>query len=688
MKKLLAIVCIVISVFSWTDINAKEIEKIKVGLPAVKGMSGYNEKGKPCGYIYDYLIEIQKYTGWKYEFIDGELNELKEKLKNGDIDLMGVYYYNSQALETYELSSLPIGNLYSVIATNNDSKKDIHDYLNIGVFKENERGISIFENYCKENELNINLKIYDSSEELNDALMSSEIDGIIANDVNLKEGQKIIRKIGERAHYLATTKGNTQLINIINEAISYIDENKPDFKYELYNKHFYTANKAEINLSNSELEYINKSEKIRVAYVGNSEPFSYYDTQRNMATGIGVDVLRKIGEKLGLEFKFIKVDSILSGIEKLKNNEIDIFIPNIDITYLQVTRAYRMSNSYMSIPLQILSNKNSSEDKVLALPQSVVGKKYSGNFVVKETMAEVLEMINSLPEIYSYADLYTVLTQINKKVFPNIIVRPIRKNMELCFYINDDDKTLFKIINKGINKISESEKDVIVYKHVVTDKKEIEIRDIVYIYVKEIIFILAFVILAVIATIVLVYRMKLRYHRQLNKFLREKAERDSITRLYNRKAFEHKVETYIRNAEVYTISALALIDIDYFKKVNDNLGHIKGDSVLKELAKDINDIFENDIVGRWGGDEFVLFIKEYDEKALDKIKSLCVKTNRVIRNNENSTSVKISSSIGITPVYINREKKNNIKQLYKEADAALYKVKQSGKNSFEIFEKK
>ena len=161
--------------------------------------------------------------------------------------------------------------------------------------------------------------------------------------------------------------------------------------------------------------------------------------------------------------------------------------------------------------------------------------------------------------------------------------------------------------------------------------------------------------------------------------LEEKTIHDKLTGSYNREYFELNINKLISEVENtdYTIG-IAIIDIDYFKKVNDNYGHDIGDSVLIEFVQEISKFSRNeDIVVRWGGEEFLLILKVRSksslEKALENIRSM-------IESNSFEYINTLTCSIGGS-LYIKDEK---IEDTIKRADTALYYSKANGRNRVSI----
>ena len=154
---------------------------------------------------------------------------------------------------------------------------------------------------------------------------------------------------------------------------------------------------------------------------------------------------------------------------------------------------------------------------------------------------------------------------------------------------------------------------------------------------------------------------------------------DSLTDLYNRRYFMQAAKAEIERTRRYDISlSFMMIDVDYFKKVNDNYGHAAGDKVLKDLASEIkNTIRESDIAVRLGGEEFGVLLPGTDlnmaEDAAERLRENIEKIN--FQHEESSISITIS--IGIS-TYKNED--SNMDDLLQKADVALYEAKSRGRN--------
>ncbi len=164
--------------------------------------------------------------------------------------------------------------------------------------------------------------------------------------------------------------------------------------------------------------------------------------------------------------------------------------------------------------------------------------------------------------------------------------------------------------------------------------------------------------------------------------LEYKATRDPLTGVYNKEITIKKIEKYISGNHTGK-HMLMLIDFDDFKKINDTYGHLIGDKVLTYVIERIKDVFfEGEIIGRIGGDEFVVFCGNFlsMEDVLDKAQIVMKTLNTTYE--DRGKNIPISGSIGIS---LYPEDGVHYEQLMERADKALYKVKEQGKNNYMVY---
>ncbi|WP_158965481.1 GGDEF domain-containing protein [Paraglaciecola sp. L3A3] len=162
------------------------------------------------------------------------------------------------------------------------------------------------------------------------------------------------------------------------------------------------------------------------------------------------------------------------------------------------------------------------------------------------------------------------------------------------------------------------------------------------------------------------------------------AATDELTQIANRRCFISHVQAELKRCERSNLSAVfCLLDIDFFKRINDKFGHIIGDRVLVKLAQVVKRFLrEYDPFGRIGGEEFAIFLPETNMlQAKDIMQRLC---DLIVETNFNSSqqSINLTVSIGLVENWNGA----TFEQLYSNADVALFEAKGAGRNRIAVFE--
>ena len=163
------------------------------------------------------------------------------------------------------------------------------------------------------------------------------------------------------------------------------------------------------------------------------------------------------------------------------------------------------------------------------------------------------------------------------------------------------------------------------------------------------------------------------------------AERDPLTGLFNRRTLYSKGEKKFKKISAAEGNAcMLMIDIDYFKQINDEHGHIKGDEVLKSVAEALSSrIRTTDILARYGGEEFCAFLPDVSESAAIVIGQNLLKRIRAIEFSAADSSFSVTVSVGVAAY--SKERHPTFESLIFEADQALYEAKNSGRNTISLY---
>lgn len=154
---------------------------------------------------------------------------------------------------------------------------------------------------------------------------------------------------------------------------------------------------------------------------------------------------------------------------------------------------------------------------------------------------------------------------------------------------------------------------------------------------------------------------------------------DALTNLLNRRAFEERMDEEFSVTKRHGLEAcLSILDIDHFKSINDNYGHDAGDEVLRKIAALLKDkVRTGDLVGRWGGEEFVVYVRQSDldgaKVLLDRLRTTVAETDIALPT---GASLNVTFSAGIVSLC----KSSDWRAALSRADEGLYHSKQNGRN--------
>ncbi|MDR9777675.1 GGDEF domain-containing protein, partial [Rhizobium hidalgonense] len=168
--------------------------------------------------------------------------------------------------------------------------------------------------------------------------------------------------------------------------------------------------------------------------------------------------------------------------------------------------------------------------------------------------------------------------------------------------------------------------------------------------------------------------------RQREKKIELLSQIDPLTGLYNRRTLYGFLLNLIgKKYSKPALHSLILLDLDFFKKINDSCGHVMGDKVLVEASRVLKSMVrEKDIVGRFGGEEFIIILANTSYKQTSLVAERCRKElNNLVLHDDHQNKLVVTASFGVTHFDATTR---DIDSILKEADQALYHAKDSGRN--------
>ena len=424
-----------------------------------------NEKGARKGYGYELLQTLSGYTGWQFEYVTCDWSDCFEKLKNGEIDIIGGISYTEDRTQEMLFSDEPMGvekyYLYADLARADISASDFKT-LNgkkIGVLMGTEPEVMLAEweeKYGLKTE-HVNIS---NNEDVKQKLANHEIDCFVSLEESFwaERGISTITRVGESGIYYAINKNRPDIKEELDDAMRALDEAVPFYTADLY-KRYFSMDYTPI-LTGEEKAWLRKHGAIRMGFLASDSGVSTFDPATGEFTGVITDYIQFAADCLGnqeLEFQLVGYDSKEAELDALKSGEIDMIFhcdqnPNLAEEY-----HFACTNTTWTSNLMAVTNKqhfNENNVNRIAVPQNKLSlKKYLAFYYPQweivdcDTQEDAARLVKD-----GQADCFvTGISSENKyskkySFYSVPLVNPVRS----CFAVNSGNRSLLSILNKTI----------------------------------------------------------------------------------------------------------------------------------------------------------------------------------------------------------------------------------------------
>ena len=424
-----------------------------------------NEKGARKGYGYELLQTLSGYTGWQFEYVTCDWSDCFEKLKNGEIDIMGDISYTEDRAEEMLFSDEPMGEekyyLYADFSRTDISASNFKT-LNgkkIGVLMgtEPEEMLTEWEEKHGIKTEHVNIS---NNEDVKQKLANHEIDCFVSLEEAFwaELGISTMTRVGESSIYYAINKDRPDVKEELDYAMSVLDEADPFYTADLY-KRYFSLDYTPI-LTGEEKAWLRKHGAIRMGFLTSDGGVSNYDPATGKLTGAITDYIQFATGCLGnqeLEFQIVGYDSIEAELDALKSGEIDmIFHFNQNPNLAEEYRVACTSTTWITNLMAVTNKEHFNESKAnrIAVPQNKLSlKKYLAFYYPQweivdcDTQEDAAKLVKD-----GRADCFvTGISSENKysKKYGFYSV-PLLNPVKSCFAVNSGNCSLLSILNKTI----------------------------------------------------------------------------------------------------------------------------------------------------------------------------------------------------------------------------------------------
>lgn len=424
-----------------------------------------NEKGIRKGYGYELLQTLSGYTGWQLEYVTCDWSDCFEKLKNGEIDIMGDISYTEDRTEEMLFSDEPMGEekdyLYADLSREDITASDFKT-LNgkkIGVLMGTEPEVMLTE-WEEKYDLKTQHVNIANNEDVKQKLANHEIDCFVSMEESFwtELGISTITRVGSSDIYYAINKDRADIKEELDNAMRALEDADPFYTADLY-KRYFSMDYTPI-LTGEEKAWLKKHGAIRMGFLTGDSGVSVYDPSTGELTGTITDYIRFAKDCLGnqeLEFQMVGYDSQKAELDALKSGEIDMVFHFDQSPNLAEEYRVACTNTTWTSNMMAVTNKehfNETQANRVAVPQNKISlTRYLAVYYPQWEIVDCAAPEDAAKLVESgQADCFVTGTgsegTYNKKY--DFYSVPLPSPAKSCFAVNSGNGILLSILNKTI----------------------------------------------------------------------------------------------------------------------------------------------------------------------------------------------------------------------------------------------
>lgn len=674
--------------------------------------SSYNNidgSGRRTGYSYEYQQKIAAYTGWNYEYVEGNWGQLVQKLINGEIDMLGGVSYTEARANVVQFSSYPMGTEEYYLFINGDKIAEYNEdfsYFNgkkIGVNKQSVQ-LEFFKEWEKQHNIQTELvELPDGESKSMKLLKDGEIDGFVSVDNYLSvENIVPVVKIGYSDFFFAVSKKRSDILDELNVAMGKIQDENRYYGDELFIKYIRNS-RAITYLTHDEQQWLSEHKTIRVGYVDDYLAYCAKDKETEQVTGALKDYLRKARTSFSngiLNFETKAYDSISDAMSAMQRGEVDTVFPSNLSVYdaeeagVLITPSIVNANLYLVVQASNVEYlKDMRYIKVAVVGgddnfESIVKTKYSDWQIYNcdNVHACIRDVANGKAEGFLISNYrYNSISRLCSQY--HLVALDTAKDLDFRFAVKKGDMELYSIVAKTTNIVPTSYVHASLTKYF-SEEGKMTVWELICDNKAIVIFLITLIIsmlwLIVVQNRLIRAKKEAKEHSIKAQELSNRVFVDALTSVRNKGGYDDYIlhlKERIKKKDVVEFG-ICMFDCDNLKVINDKYGHEKGDVYLKTAAKAICEVFQHSPVFRIGGDEFTLILLNEDFKNRTELINLFKVNCNTVNEQAKNDWEQIHISIGLAISELSNMA--SVDDVFRKADQLMYENKRKRKGSKEV----
>lgn len=437
--------------------GAESLNQLRVGWYTQPGYMEVDAQGNPSGYLYAYLRDIARQTGWTYTFISGDFANLRYQLRRGDLDVMGMMCPDDRLGTEFVLSDLAAGTTETTLFARKDSPLAQDDYsayngLVVGLLQ-GTRTESALMSFALSKGFTVQPAYYGSIAAIQSAVRTGEADAGVITGYLDQEDMRALSHFTPRNFYFGISGKRPDVARKLNNAMAELLAANSRYQEELTEKYLYEVNRT-FSLTSAEQAYLAEHPVLTVAYGMDWEPV-IQQGEGDAPRGVAPMMLQRLSDLTGLAVRYVPLQS---------GEAYDILcaVPKDDA--LADTVGLALSNAYLTLPITLVSKAGAAPASVAAaegvrLPADTLA--IPSNRVYYANGRACLDAVLTDAQPAAALNAYMADSLLQSAHYARLVaVKPQGAAVSICFGVPQQcDIRILSILNKLISHTTAAEKN-------------------------------------------------------------------------------------------------------------------------------------------------------------------------------------------------------------------------------------
>ena len=710
LSALLLMIC-----FCSSPVRAEEIggsgRTVRIGLVDPPGQKDEFAYQMLLNQMRGYLNEVSKHNRWQYVYESGTYQECLNRLIRGELDFVGPVQPGVTTDGMSFVGAVPnwtLLRLYRLDASTPSLMSQAPENITIGMIANdvNQSALSFF---MAKNDWRANIRMFPDELSMMSALRSGEIDGVCDSGAHVEPDICLEQSLAIVPARLMTTPEKQALCDELTDVVITIETLNPGFGTSLKGKYVDPALQAIIRPTKAAQRFVEEAKELRVAFLPDCAPFFEIGND-GTSDGLYIDILNLLSTGSGLKFSLCRAESEQQLWKMLASGEADLAFASYgdEISAMDVYYTGNVIEEEFSVIRRKDGNMQATAKNTAIIPTGFPGAEqfFSQKYGQRVRTAASVDQCLDAVEMGLYETAYIpvlCLRRENDMLFRSGLEEADREltKIPVALAISPRQPLILQnVLNGAILRLDRNEVERLAHEN---GRPMLSASYLLKRYPLRTALFFGLLIAGLAALLFVLYRNQLqnkqneilqRKNKDLELALRRveamrisrdgyklESETDRLTELYNKIAFEDVVRKKLKAMPRGGKGAFYIIDMDHFKEANDTYGHQCGDEILKKFSAVLKDVFrQSDCLGRFGGDEFVVFIEgSLTQEGVERKAKQLMDAARSIEVENTDFHITISMGVAMYP-----ENGANYDYLFNAADRALYQVKTAGRDGYSI----